>query len=514
MAFHHVSTTSKHHAGLLSECWAIFPDYYSSESDSDGTIEWQPGEGICPPTSHFGVKAASTSAFDGRDLTYLLDAFLGLLSDLPPFYYNPPESLKAPKNRDYLLILDHSLEIGSTTHPDCPQRQTALNLPRLLGDTEPRFHLIQTEPPGHCINPIVSKPFQSEYFTNIVLAWSYDIVTNSRWVAAVNVGDRAHYSPWMLKQDGNAQLRGEVPASSNSLFAFNTLLSFCISKDLEYEFLVGFATVLMLTRRNASLPKLPLLKTIVSDDATSSIGLEQAPLHKLYDSLDKCMFLSSTVEGLDSLLCVRKALSVDDEISNHLPLNAESAICIGHENMVFQEAFTNLESLHLPTAICTNISQTFLQVPYTSKPYDDSMTSRVQEFQTSYYCRPDSYYSVSPAPPFGETPIANIALDVRKHILHAHRPILWRLYWVLRSGKKKSAQRQSHYATSLLSNWHRIHEDGLWLDDGRGDVEYIRKLHSHPWIPQPPVTSAQDILRWRDGVEERCQDLDWKLEDE
>lgn len=79
------------------------------------------------------------------------------------------------------------------------------------------------------------------------------------------------------------------------------------------------------------------------------------------------------------------------------------------------------------------------------------------------------------------------------------------------------ADDQSWNATSRLFNWHRDSDDGIWLDDGTGDVEAIRQLQTHPWIVDPfrddlneplPRDKKHDglreetILEWTADVEE------------
>ncbi|PYH82505.1 hypothetical protein BO82DRAFT_364213 [Aspergillus uvarum CBS 121591] len=77
------------------------------------------------------------------------------------------------------------------------------------------------------------------------------------------------------------------------------------------------------------------------------------------------------------------------------------------------------------------------------------------------------------------------------------------------------ADEQSGFATSRLSNWHSGYDDGIWLDDGHGDIENVRRLQMHPWIidqfdnqDNEPVEEAKDrglsvesILQWNEEVE-------------
>lgn len=53
------------------------------------------------------------------------------------------------------------------------------------------------------------------------------------------------------------------------------------------------------------------------------------------------------------------------------------------------------------------------------------------------------------------------------------------------SKEQMVGEQQSLNATSRLFNWHRHYDDGLWLDDGTGDIALIRRLQRHPWIIDP-----------------------------
>lgn len=44
-----------------------------------------------------------------------------------------------------------------------------------------------------------------------------------------------------------------------------------------------------------------------------------------------------------------------------------------------------------------------------------------------------------PSPPFSETTISNISLEVRAHLEHDHWPIRCSTYWILKGDKKLAA---------------------------------------------------------------------------
>ncbi|EKV16295.1 hypothetical protein Pdw03_6463 [Penicillium digitatum] len=148
----------------------------------------------------------------------------------------------------------------------------------------------------------------------------------------------------------------------------------------------------------------------------------------------------------------------------------------------------------------------------------ETAISRAEEFQISFYCRPERSLPWTTAPPFGLTTKKNLTLEIFAHVGHKLFPVSWANFWVLRSGEKiqasehyeyesglfqnaqlfdmlgdtppalpkcEDADEQSWSATSHLFNWHRHYDDGLWLDDGTSKIEDIRRLQRHPWIVDP-----------------------------
>ncbi|KAJ5698220.1 hypothetical protein N7462_000225 [Penicillium macrosclerotiorum] len=185
---------------------------------------------------------------------------------------------------------------------------------------------------------------------------------------------------------------------------------------------------------------------------------------------------------------------------------------------------SNLPPLCLLAAFWTGTLQSFLQVSYTqNQNHSDSIRiPRVHEFSIAFFCNPDAAVPWSPAPPFGSSMRTNLSLAVSAHCAHNHRPRSYAVFWSLKSGEKQQAgevleprshraqiveyprcaysptteetkeplrqpdmQNQSWAATSRLFNWHRAYDGGLWLEDGRMDMEEIRKLQAHSWIKEP-----------------------------
>lgn len=88
-------------------------------------------------------------------------------------------------------------------------------------------------------------------------------------------------------------------------------------------------------------------------------------------------------------------------------------------------------------------------------------------------------------------------------------------HFSLNPDDQKEADDYSAGATSRLFNWHRDHDDGLWLDDGTvKDMESIRQLQQHQWIKYPwgddddpvdetkePNVDRERVLAWCSNVE-------------
>ncbi|KAE8410183.1 hypothetical protein BDV36DRAFT_302996 [Aspergillus pseudocaelatus] len=307
-----------------------------------------------------------------------------------------------------------------------------------------------------------------------------------------------------------------------------------------------------------------LLEMFRSIDKCMSLSSTQDAMDSLLCSafFDPCV--PCNLMGAASL-GVRKALSIADEIDNrqllsaiankrpHLSLLWAAAVCNDQVTPFLNMALCSLPPICLVAAFWTNTAQSFLQIKYRVMDSNSSMISRADEFKTSYFCRPNLSVPWSPAPPFGTTPVRNLSLEVRAHLAHVHRPISWRIYWNLDSGgrvpsseqhqlrlieahsichscspshtnelpypERDIADEQSGVATSRLFNWHRSYDDGIWLDDGQGDIEFVRRLQVHPWIidqfdsqedepvekPKHRDLCVDRILRWNSEVEEYKQ---------
>ncbi|KAB8259396.1 hypothetical protein BDV32DRAFT_159308 [Aspergillus pseudonomiae] len=308
--------------------------------------------------------------------------------------------------------------------------------------------------------------------------------------------------------------------------------------------------------RSSCRPKdMVFLELYRSIDKFMSLSSTQDALDSLLCSVFFDPSVPCNLVGAASL-GVKKALSEVDRIDNRQLLSAvtnmkpylsllwAAAVCNDQAASFLNMALRGLPPICLVAAFWTNTAQSFLQMVYPGHDLEESTTSRAHEFQTSFFCRPELSVPWSPAPPFGTTPVKNLSLEVRAHIAHTHRPTSWRIYWILDSGERIPASaeyplkpikasiqcdscaadgtnelpdpeqyiadEQSGSATSRLFNWHRSYDDGIWLDDGQGDIEIIRRLQMHAWIIDPfdngdddPVEepkhrelSVERILRW------------------
>lgn len=510
-----------------------YPSDYSDDSDSDADVTWSPGDGVCPSKAQFNDcfqskfddwKCASSAHMEGSNtFPFYMNAFLNLLKNVPPFFQCPPENVHITGRPKSFLIMRSSLHIKTTEDPDCSDTQKSIDYMQCLGCPAPAVYKPKAEAQLQAVLPLDTKPFRSGYFTNIVLAWSYiiscrwveifhqageksellhksdmqiedsfwHIVTKSCWVALVKRRNGYFYSPWMLTSEGTTKNRYVYhanhhcscwlithrdewkPVTTNSYLAFSILLEFCISQRLEGEFLTGLVSVLLLTSRNAPTPKFAPPIKVLTAPVASPLRQNDQGFHELFESIDKCIFLSSTQDALDSLACsaffdpsvpcnligaaslgIRKALSSENEIDNrqflkaiaymkpHLSLFWAAIMRNDQVTSYLNLALNSLPPICLVAGLLTETTQSFLQIAYQPSGEQKGVISRGNEFQTSYYCHPDISVPWSPAPPFGRTPIENVSLEIRTHLGHMHRPISWMINWTLDSGERLPASDQ------------------------------------------------------------------------
>ncbi|PYI00192.1 hypothetical protein BO71DRAFT_341601 [Aspergillus ellipticus CBS 707.79] len=555
-----------------------------SEQDEE---EWLSGDGVCPTTAEFDTccqtsrdawnHAALRSTLCFND-TYI-DTFLDILRDVPSFYHEPPENIHITGGHKSPLVLRSSFQLETTQDDACDQRWKFIDYFQCIGfplSMVSRLKVVASD------STCLPNSRRTGYLTSITLAWSYIIscrwveilqsagetcmlfhqndteytvgfwetINQNRWSAQIKRDKGTWFSPWMLQQH-NPDLHqnwGWVRTSPDSALAFDILLEFCTSEQLEQEFLVGLATVLLLTSRNTPSPRMEPPITI-SRPATKS-AQSHTKFRQLFKRIDKCMSLSATQDALESLLCsaffnpgipcnlvgaesfgIKQALLADgteyDTFLKGIATRAPYLIffwraAVQNDQVLplLNLALRRLPPICLVAAFWTNTIQSFLQVKYFSQSIKPDFITRAEEFSISFYCRNETPVPWTPSPPFGVTNLENLSLEIKAHHEHSHWPRSWSNKWVLRSGEnvtinskdqippqlfphpyhnypnsieslekpsypRQVAEEQSWNATSRLFNWHRHYDDGLWLDDGTCDIQFIRHLQQHPWIVDP-----------------------------
>ncbi|KAI9933960.1 hypothetical protein MW887_005032 [Aspergillus wentii] len=302
----------------------------TSSGGSEDDKKASSGDGICPTLEEF--DACRQMSYDAWKLAALsctpklsssIDISLDKLSNVPRFYHNPPQNIHVGGRSKSPLILKLSFQLETTHDDSCDRRWKSIDYLQCIGFP---LSMIPKLRPSDSVIP--SSP-RAGYLTSITLAWSYIIscrwveilqsagetcvlyskdigfwerVTQSCWSAQITRGKKGWFCPWMLQPEtiDNDQRSDWVQTPPDSALAFDILLEFCTSEQLEDEFLIGFATVLLLTSRNMPLPKMEPPTNISRPVANTR---SNPKLSKLFEYLDKYMTLSATQDALESLLC-------------------------------------------------------------------------------------------------------------------------------------------------------------------------------------------------------------------
>ena len=261
-----------------------------------------------------------------------------------------------------------------------------------------------------------------------------------------------------------------VLASPATSFALDMLADFCTTDKIYEQSIIALVVVMMLParayRQTVSIPKCGLPINIRSmDSAACRLSFSVLSLY-----LDSCITLSCCPEGIDSLLCsvffdpgvscnligaqmtgVMEALlpiQGDDRILLSLitkrcpklvPLWA-AAMCIHQVQHIFKKSAGGTPPLGLPVASWTGIVESFIQLQYTSNVLPASEILRAEEWRLTYLTTAERLPPDAPSPPFGKTTVCSLNVDVRKHLGHDHKLLLYRMYWILESGEKFPAQ--------------------------------------------------------------------------
>ena len=113
----------------------------------------------------------------------------------------------------------------------------------------------------------------------------------------------------------------------------------------------------------------------------------------------------------------------------------------GQLSRVLESALGGLPPISLPAASWTDTVQSFLQARYLPITDRRDAIPRAREYSVAYLVRPDIIVPFTPSPPFGETAPSNLSLEVKKHLEHNYRPILYKTCWILETGEELPDQR-------------------------------------------------------------------------
>lgn len=186
---------------------------------------------------------------------------------------------------------------------------------------------------------------------------------------------------------------------------------------------------------------------------------------RLLDSIDKCMSLSSSLQGIESLLgsaffdpsipCTlvgAQRIAICNAVGVAEGNFADFSECIARRNpemailwlaaiwggrgrAVFDLVNSGLPPINFLVAAWTGSIQSFLQANYSPVSDRPDVITRALEFSTSFFARPElNNPRVSP-PPFGLSMVSYTGLEVRKHLQHDHHPRRARLRLVSASGE-------------------------------------------------------------------------------
>lgn len=244
-----------------------------------------------------------------------------------------------------------------------------------------------------------------------------------------------------------------------------------MSEGLARECVAALAIVLTLPGRTDSPLRLPCLRT--SLNLGSAQGHKDDRYDKLFDCLSSCITLSCSAEGIDSLLCsiffeptvpcnligahlsgVTKAIDpLKNDPRTLAPLMAKkypkilplwlATIWSGRASHVLQSVMGGLPPTSLPVASWTGTVQSFVQAEFHSITGRPESIPRAREYSVAYLIGSGVVTPFTPSPPFGETTMSNLSLEIRTHLEHHHRPMLYRTSWILDTGEELPDQQGS-----------------------------------------------------------------------
>ena len=259
-------------------------------------------------------------------------------------------------------------------------------------------------------------------------------------------------------------------------WAFDFLNHFCAIKGIHTQSIAALAIVLTLTARTNNPIKLPTPCALIDSTQTS-----QAPPHIYYDEefiqLDKCITLSCSWQGIESLLCcvffdpsvpcnlvgaqmtgALEALSQckDDRrtlarvmanICPKLSLLWLAVIWTGEAEGIIKCIEGGTQPINLAAASWTGMTESFVQINYLSSSCPNGQVMRAKEYILTYLTEPEVPPPFTPSPPFGVTDETNLSIGVRTHLEHTHMLLTYDMHWIL-----ENDDRLPSYPTPLSLN--------------------------------------------------------------
>jgi hypothetical protein len=226
---------------------------------------------------------------------------------------------------------------------------------------------------------------------------------------------------------------------------------------------VALAIVMMLTSQEG-IP-LRLEAPLAIFEPGPSTQARNSRYGRLLNSIDKCMSLSCSLQGIESLLgsaffdpkipctllgahriAIHNAVGVaEGNFTNFAKCIARknpemailwlAAVWGGRAGAVFDLVNSGLSTINFLVAAWPGSIQSFLQARYHPISNRPDVITRAFEFSTCYFARPEvNNPRVSP-PPFGSSMVSSTGLEIRKHLLHDHHPRRVRIRLVSASGE-------------------------------------------------------------------------------
>ena len=461
-------------------------------------IEPYPGDGVCPSKAqiqatyemsfHAWQSLAMGAPAETRS-SELVDNFLSLLNNIPPF--RPPVSRKFLILDDPVPRIKHVCEWRTSTDVACdqPSKRVFYDLQIAIRQAN-KLNFVPSPKKPLCWSKLhLGSPGYSYW---LVRGWAFILsarwvetlrdsgevcflhqssvltiesfwdVIGGHWEACLVRAKGTFYAPWSMvakkpyaRYECGAYFNGKaddirvelIEASPSPSLAFQILMDFCRSKNIVEEFFAALAIVMMLPDSTRP-PSTPPVIT-----ASSIFKIHDFPQHRyyeLFDNLDKCITLSCSPKGIDSLLCssffessiscnlvgayllgAKQVIeSIGSDSKSFLRLMSKkspkfsllwlAAVQFDQSARLVASSVGGMPPIHLPVASWTNTLQSFLQIWYHSTSGCLDTLPRATEFQYAFMVDPNIPTPFTPSPPFGETALSNTSLLIRSHLMHNH----------------------------------------------------------------------------------------------